>query len=85
MEYEDRIRSIERAESLILEAADIVEKCIRLTEEDRRFGKLPEKIRSLDTGSDGIANLLRQVRADEGDPLWTRPLASPKNNTRKDK
>ncbi len=84
MEREDRIKSIEKASKLIEEAACIIGDCISATEENRRFGDLPNKIRSLNTSDDGIENLLKHVKNDETDPLWTRPLASPKTFTRKD-
>jgi len=87
MTQTEKIESLEKAESMVIEAADIIEECIRMTDLDKRFGDLPEQLRSLASSNDGdsIRNLIRETEyADEEHPVWTRPLVSVKNTDRKD-
>ena len=87
MTQTDRIERLEKAESMVIEAADIIEDCIRMTDLERRFGDLPDKLRCLASSNedDSIRNLVRETEyADEEHPGWTRPLVSVKNADRKD-
>ena len=87
MTQTERLERLEKAESMVIEAADIIEECIRMTDLEKRFGDLPDKLRSLasSNGEDSVRNLIRETEyADEEHPVWTRPLASVKNADRKD-
>ena len=87
MDPDERIERLRTAESKILEAADIIEECIRMKGLDNRFGNLPDELRSMASSNDGdsVANLIRELEYEgEEQPGWTRPLASVKNVSRKD-
>ena len=87
MDSESRIEMLEKAGSLIDEAADIIEECLHMTDFERRFGDIPERLREISSSKEGdsISNLIREVEySEEEHPGWTRPLASVKNVNRKD-
>ena len=87
MNNEDRIERLKDAESKILEAADIIEECLHMTDLNSRFGDLPGELRTLADSkeTESVSNLIKEVEyADEEHPGWTRPLASVKNVSRKD-
>ena len=83
----ERIERLRSAESMLNEAAGIIEECVRMTEQERRFGHLSSDIRDIASSKDGdsLENLIREVEySSEEQPGWTRPLASVKNADRKD-
>ena len=83
----ERIERLRSAEMMLIEAADIIDECVRMTEHERRFGHLSDDIRTITTSKDGdsLENLIREVDySSEEHPGWTRPLASVKNVDRKD-
>ena len=87
MDSESRIERLEKAGSLIDEAADIIEECLHMTDFERRFGDIPERLREISSSKEGnsVSNLIREVEySEEEHPGWTRPLASVKNVNRKD-
>ena len=84
---DERIERLRSAESLLNEAADIIEDCVHMTEQERRFGGLADDIRKTASSNDGesLRNLIRELEySSEEQPGWTRPLASVKNSNRKD-
>ncbi len=84
---EQRLERLKTAESMICEAAGIVEECLHMTDFERRFGDGPERLREISSSKEGdsVSNLIREVEYSEEDhPGWTRPLASVKNVNRKD-
>ena len=87
MEDAERIERLRSAKSMLDDAADIIEGCIRMTGFDQRFGSLPKDIRTIANSNDGdsVYNLINELEyASEEQPGWTRPLASVKNCNRKD-
>ena len=87
MTQTEKIERLGKAESMVIEAADIIEECIRMTDFEMRFRDLPEQLRSLasSNGGESIRNLIRETDyAGEEHPVWTRPLVSVKNTDRKD-
>ena len=83
----ERIERLRSAKSMLDEAADVIEECIRMTDFDQRFGNLPEDIRTITGSKEGnsLGNLINELEyASEEQPGWTRPLASVKNCNRKD-
>ena len=72
---------------MLIEAADIIDECIRMTDHERRFSHLSDDIRRMTSSNDGdsLENLIREIDySSEEQPGWTRPLASVKNVDRKD-
>ena len=72
---------------MLNEAAEIIEECTRMTEQERRFGHLSDDVRELTSSKEGdsLENLIRELEySSEEQPGWTRPLASVKNTNRKD-
>lgn len=87
MDNSKRISELERAERLILDAADIVESALHMSGMEGRFGDIPSELRSLASSysRDSVRNAARELEyLDEEQPGWTRPLASVKNVNRKD-
>ena len=87
MDDEERIERLRSAERMLNDAADIIDVCTRMTEHERRFGRLSDDVRSIASSNDGdsLTNLIRELEySSEEQPGWTRPLASVKNVNRKD-
>ena len=87
MTQTEKIEGLRKAESMVIEAAGIIEGYLHMTDLDKRFGDLPEQLRSLASSNDGdsIRNLIGEAEyANEEHPVWTRPLVSVKNTDRKD-
>ncbi len=87
MDDEERIERLRSAEKMLNEAAEIIEECTRMTEQERRFGHLSDDVRELTSSKEGdsLENLIRELEySSEEQPGWTRPLASVKNTNRKD-
>ena len=84
---EQRLERLKTAESMICEAAGIIEECLHMTDFERRFGDIPEQLRGIASSKDGdsVSNLIREVEySGEEHPGWTRPFASVKNVNNKD-
>ena len=87
MDDEERIERLRSAEKILIEASGIIEECVRMTEQERRFGHLSGDVRELASSKEGdsLENLIRELEySSEEQPGWTRPLASVKNMNRKD-
>lgn len=87
MNDEERISELRRAEELLMQSAEIIDRCMHMTGTERRFGHISDDIRGIassDSG-DSVANLVRELEyASEEHRGWTRPFASVKNVVRKD-
>ena len=79
----DRIEKLERARSLLEEAADLMDDALRMSNMEQRSGKDSETIRRIASADDyggSLANIIRDLRyQSEEQPNWTQPLTSPKN------
>ena len=87
MDDEERIERLRSAEKMLIEASEIIEECVRMTEQERRFGHLSDDVSELASSKEGdsLENLIRELEySSEEQPGWTRPLASVKNTNRKD-
>ena len=87
MDDKERIERLRSAERMLNEAADIIDECTHMTEQERRFGHLSDDVRKIASSKDddSLENLIREVEySSEEQPGWTRPLASVKNTNRKD-
>ena len=87
MDDEERIERLRSAEKMLIEASGIIEECVRMTEQERRFGHLSGDVSELASSKEGdsLENLIRELEySSEEQPGWTRPLASVKNTNRKD-
>lgn len=85
---ERRIRILRRAQLKAGEAADLVERAMRMTDLQSRGQRTVEALKRLsdaDEDAGSIVNLIRDLESeDETPPLWTRPTVSIKNEARKD-
>lgn len=85
MTPEERILALKEAETELRRIAEAIDDALRMSGEERRFGHIPDDIIEILDSDDGLSNLIRELEyADEEQPPWTRPFASPKNVTRKD-
>lgn len=79
---EDRIALLKEAETLLNEAADIMDAAIKMSGLELRSNGDSDKIRHIasDRSYGGsLRNLALDLERLEDDPLWTQPLTSPKN------
>lgn len=85
MTPEERIRALKDAEAGLRRIASEIDDALHMSGAERRFGDIPEDILRILDSDDGLTNLIRELEyADEEQPAWTRPFASPKNVTRND-
>ena len=85
MTPEERITALKEAEVELRRIAAMIEDALHMSGSERRFGGISEDILTILDSDDGLVNLIRELEyADEENPPWTRPFASPKNVTRKD-
>ncbi len=82
MNRSERAEMLRRAESLLNEAADLMDTALRMSGIERRSGDDSTTVRHIasDPSYDGsLRNLALDLERLEDDPLWTQPLTSPKN------
>lgn len=82
-----RLNRMHRAREHLLMACGILDSMIEGHILAHDAEKASAKIRAICEGNetpDTIANIIRALEADEGEPVWCRPLASVKNSDRKD-
>ena len=73
---------LREAERLLNEAADMMDRALRMSGLEARAEGRSEMIRRMasDGGDDGsLRNLALALETLEDDPLWTQPLVSPKH------
>ena len=87
LDDEERIRRLKKAEEKLNRIADDIDECLRMSGLENRFGRIPDKLRSVASSkdSDSVRNLINEMEyASEEQPGWTRPFASVKNADRKE-
>ena len=85
MTPEERIRALKDAEAELRRIASAIDDALHMSGLERRFGDISDDILDILDSDDGLVNLIRELEyANEEQPAWTRPFASPKNVTRND-
>lgn len=82
MNRKDRAEILRRAETMLNEAADLMDSALRMSGFEARSGSDSDEIRRIasDPSYGGsLKNLALDMERLEDDPLWTQPLTSPKN------
>lgn len=80
MDRSERAVELRRAEAMLNEAADIIDRALHMSGFERRGAECSDSIREIASGRDGrsVRNISLDMETLEKDPLWTRPLDSPK-------
>lgn len=80
MDRSERAVELLRAEAMLNEAADIIDRALRMSGFEQRGARCADSIREIASGRNGrsIRNIALDMKSLEEDPLWTRPLDSPK-------
>lgn len=82
MDRRERAELLREAERMLNEAADLMDRALRMSGIEQRAEGRSDKVRRIasDAGDSGsLRNLALDLECLEDDPLWTQPLVSPKN------
>lgn len=82
MDDDTRIEMLRKAQSLLNEAADLIDSAMRMSGLEQRSEGDSETIRRIASDPSygkSLTNIMLDLERLEDDPVWTQPLTSPKN------